>query len=734
MDAYVDDFPSLFGERLELREPRETTPNETTETAAADLLLGTLVDERYEVLSIIGSGGMSVVYVAKDIRLKKIVALKVMLPHLVANPVNLQRFQQEVKAVGNLSHPNVIGVHGFGMSKGSRPYLVMDYCAGNSLANLIAAKGGVEVDRAITIFLEIASALAHAHEKGVIHRDLKPGNILLAQGNNQTDVVKVVDFGIAKILPQKGVEASKLTQTGDIFGSPFYMSPEQCRGEQLDSRSDIYSMGCLMYETLVGLAPLQGENMLEVLYKQISEMPPRFSEIQSKVNLSPKLEAIVFKALAKNPSERYQNMTALRDDLAHYQREHTHGLMDTIAAKLRINWHKRKVWKTSDRVIVILTATAISLAVVSGFTLAMLAVSAAISPYRNVVIGWKENDQLEDALPSRAEIAQGNQSAESALYLSETLLKEISANSEHEVSSEIYELAEDQVKKLNALAASLAKQNLWQQSAKLYVRALALSEAKLKNNQSSLGADESLPVRNMTANLALSYYKSNQYSLAAAYYEKLLKMQQGSRPYILGQTYASLGDCFYFEKKWALSEKAYDQACRAWRRAQDPITDNGYLLSWYLPIKNSLVLITVARLADSCRELGGRETALKAVFLYAFLARSLQVAETPNLQDSAICHFRLAQIGQKLPRQEFVAEISKTQTNNAEVMTVERYFAKAAEEMKQALGERNPVVATMLISYSEYLFSQYDLLKGIPIRLEALYLLSISSHEAKPAT
>lgn len=167
-EAVESDYPSLFGDEGEALSDKESASSIATEHSTlpeVDPLLGTLVDDHYEILSIIGKGGMSVVYVAKDVRLKKIVALKMMLPYLLANPLHMQRFQQEAEAASNLSHPNIIGVHNCGLSRSGRPYLVMDYCAGNSLSSLIAHKERLEVDRAVPIFVQIAGALAHAHEK-----------------------------------------------------------------------------------------------------------------------------------------------------------------------------------------------------------------------------------------------------------------------------------------------------------------------------------------------------------------------------------------------------------------------------------------------------------------------------------------------------------------------------------------------------------------------------------------
>src|SRR4030095_3436452 len=191
-------------------------------------LVGTSIADKYEILSVLGQGGMSVVYKARHLLMKKAVAIKVLLPQLVLNPQSLKRFQQEASASSSLSHPNVITVYDFGVSAQGLPYLVMDLLYGDSLADEVKNNGPLEVGRALKIFIQAADALYEAHRKGVIHRDLKPSNIMLVSTDTSADIVKIVDFGIAKVLPQEGDDVQKLTQTGEIFGSPYYMSPEQC--------------------------------------------------------------------------------------------------------------------------------------------------------------------------------------------------------------------------------------------------------------------------------------------------------------------------------------------------------------------------------------------------------------------------------------------------------------------------------------------------------------------------
>ncbi len=226
----------------------------------------------------------------------------------------------------------------------------MDYIEGISLAALIKRDRQVNPESACHIFAQIADALAHAHQHGIVHRDLKPTNILLVEKFNDPHHVQVVDFGIAKLLPQSGQEGLNLTQTGELFGSPLYMSPEQSNGHALDARSDIYSLGCLMYETLTGSTPMRGDTPLEVLYKQVNEIPASLGSHGTKV--PQKLEAIVFKCLAKNPDNRYQSMDELHEELVQLFRRNASPL-SKVVTQWELFLLRRPIRSRRDRAFVI---------------------------------------------------------------------------------------------------------------------------------------------------------------------------------------------------------------------------------------------------------------------------------------------------------------------------------------------------------------------------------------------
>ncbi|CAN5513091.1 hypothetical protein BH10CYA1_BH10CYA1_53200 [soil metagenome] len=276
------------------------------------VLVGGMLPKHYEITGEIGRGGMGVIYKAHQTLLDKIVAIKMLNIHDVKEN-SWMRFQQEARALANLRHPNIIMIHDFGVATDGRPYMVMDYVEGKTLAQLIAENGAVPLDQSLEIFMKICQAMMHAHGAGVLHRDLKPANIMVRDHNGETEVT-VLDFGIAKVVSDDA-QAHNLTQTGDLLGSPLYMSPEQCSGLKLERSSDVYSFGCIMYETLTGLPPITGDTALAVMFNQLNNMPCSLREASLGKEFPEDLEDLVCKTLAKDPASRYQTMDSLLDDL-----------------------------------------------------------------------------------------------------------------------------------------------------------------------------------------------------------------------------------------------------------------------------------------------------------------------------------------------------------------------------------------------------------------------------------
>jgi serine/threonine protein kinase len=296
-----------------------TSENPGTGRKVDDPLVGSVVADRYLILSKLGAGGMCVVYKAKHQFMNRTVALKMLHSRLLDNTSSVKRFQQEAEAISLLSHANLVTAFDFGVLPEGQPYLVMDCADGSSLAEFINQHDNLPVERAVPIFIQIAGAISHAHHKGVMHRDLKPSNIILSKAEDGTDQAKVVDFGIATFLPESGLTREKLTQTGEFFGSCEYMSPEQCRGMKVDPRADIYSLGCVMYEALSGLAPFTGDNPFEIFQKHINEEALPFSRVRRDLHVPAPLENMILKALSKEPEDRYQSMEQLKLDLALFE-------------------------------------------------------------------------------------------------------------------------------------------------------------------------------------------------------------------------------------------------------------------------------------------------------------------------------------------------------------------------------------------------------------------------------
>lgn len=327
-----------------------STPRQ--DSGASEDLVGHKLSDRYELIELIGKGGMSAVYKARDLKLNKLLAVKILLPHLMANPLSHQRFQVEAQAASSLSHPNLIVTHDFGITVDGRPYLVMELLDGHSLSEILKHETRLSIERAVPIFIQICDALAHAHGKNVLHRDLKPSNIIISTTNSGIDFVRLLDFGIAKVLPQDGDESRGLTQTGEVFGSPNYMSPEQCQGLRIDARADIYSMGCLMYEILSGQPPLVGDNIMDTLLKQMNDPPPSFRSVDPSLTVPPQMELIVFKALAKDPNDRYASAQALGEALRAFQQNVTVLLLKHIQNRWQMVKFKTRPLKKREQKII----------------------------------------------------------------------------------------------------------------------------------------------------------------------------------------------------------------------------------------------------------------------------------------------------------------------------------------------------------------------------------------------
>ncbi len=301
-----------------------------TRQVDAEFQPGAVLGGRYMVLSLLGAGGMGVVYRVNQIYLGKELALKTIEKRFISD-VTIRRFQQEARAVCAIDHPNIIAVHDFGLLDDQTPFLVMEVVNGESLEQRLKRTGYLPIDEAIPTFVQVCFGLAYSHDQGIVHRDIKPSNLMLLRGlpPGTEGSVKIVDFGIAKLSHHDGGEIQALTRTGEIFGSPLYMSPEQCGGERVDHRSDIYSLGCVLFESLTGTPPFVGENALFTMMQHLSQPPPTLREASLGREFPDALEKIVATMLAKSPDTRYQNLGFV----AHYLGALSRGEVISYPAK-----------------------------------------------------------------------------------------------------------------------------------------------------------------------------------------------------------------------------------------------------------------------------------------------------------------------------------------------------------------------------------------------------------------
>ena len=270
----------------------------------------TVLNDRYEIQQRIGRGGMADVFLARDLLLDRLVAIKVLFPEFATDPNFVERFRREAQSAANLTHPNIVAVYDWGKYANTY-FMAMEYVQGRTLADILRANGHVNSVQAAEIANEVAAALGNAHASGVVHRDIKPANILIG-GNGQ---VKVADFGIARAM--NASSENNLTQVGSVMGTATYFSPEQAQGAQPDPRSDLYSLGIVLYEMVAGKPPFSGENPVSIAYKQVHDLPQPLNQLVADVPRP--FEAIVAKLLAKDPGMRYANADALREDLRRYR-------------------------------------------------------------------------------------------------------------------------------------------------------------------------------------------------------------------------------------------------------------------------------------------------------------------------------------------------------------------------------------------------------------------------------
>lgn len=297
------------------RDSDEEPVNELFDIELSSLLKpGAIFADRYEVEKQLGYGGMGAVYSAQDQKIGKRVALKILHPTMLSDAGARRRFIREGRNSLGLKHPHIVHVNDFGLSRDGLLYMEMEYLHGESLADILMKTGPLTLARFVNAFAQILSALVYAHDQGFVHRDIKPSNIMLIPTKRGAESIKLVDFGVAKFVSDMG-GTQELTALGEFIGSPCYMSPEQCEGNDVDARSDLYSLACVMYEAISGVRAFRGGSALRIMHKQVKEMPPALSKVRPDLNFPMWLEDLIFKGLAKKPRDRYDTANRMKHDL-----------------------------------------------------------------------------------------------------------------------------------------------------------------------------------------------------------------------------------------------------------------------------------------------------------------------------------------------------------------------------------------------------------------------------------
>lgn len=282
--------------------------------APASSLVGQVIADRYHVIKKLGEGGMGQVYLAEHVKMGRRSAIKVMSPAMIHDPDAVARFNREASNASRITHPNVCAVYDFGETPDGLIYLAMEFVEGVPLTDLIDQEGALPVARATAIFKQTADALQAAHDLGIVHRDLKPDNIMVARGRDGADVVKVVDFGIAKAVG--GDETGqKVTKTGLVVGTPEFMSPEQLSGDKVDGRSDLYALALVYFRMLTGQLPFQADSVQETMIKRLTDEPQTLAGARPDLTFPEGLQQLLDTALARTPAERYQTVAKFADDV-----------------------------------------------------------------------------------------------------------------------------------------------------------------------------------------------------------------------------------------------------------------------------------------------------------------------------------------------------------------------------------------------------------------------------------
>jgi serine/threonine protein kinase len=479
------------------------------EFSQKDSRVGSVLAGRYKILDCLGHGGMSIVYKADDPVLNRVVAIKLLTPDRELDEQSILRLQQEGRAASRLDHPGIVRFHTIEFADNGSPFLVMDFVEGETLAKLLEKEVQLKIDLALDIFYQTANALAHAHDKGVLHRDLKPSNIMLVNTKGNKPLVKVLDFGIAKIFEIENLGGQQLTKSGAVIGTPHYMSPEQATGQIVDHRSDIYSLGCSLYEALTGTPPNPADNALALVLKQENNQLLPLSQASMGLTFPIELEKTVRKSLANDPAQRHQSMNELSEDLKRISQE----IADTSPAKKP---EKQKVSSFKHFILpVVLIAALVSLILMTRmlWPLSAQRPTGKLSPTVTSASQTNTSTQAsstvdENVLKAKQVLEEGNEDQAISMY-KEALDK--LENSDQQSSKGYSEIA-------NSLAKLYSNRHQVDESIAYRKRALAAERVV----HGPISADVALTLRE----IATDYRKKSQPGEAEPYNKQALEIYE----------------------------------------------------------------------------------------------------------------------------------------------------------------------------------------------------------------
>lgn len=620
------------------------------------------------MLSLLGGGGAGLVYKARHSLMKKIVAVKVLFPHMVLKQDIVRRFKQEAQAASRLSHANIVCVHDYGISEKGQPYLVMDYLSGMSLADLLADAGTLEFDRAMRIFLQACDALIHAHAKGVVHRDLKPSNFMLVVEDG-SEQLKLVDFGLAKAFPEDGQAQTKLTKTGQVFGTPEYMSPEQCRGLSVDNRSDIYSMGCLIYETLSGRSPFSCDDPIETVYAHLSDDPPLLPPAKVPDQFRNRLEVIIWRCMAKDPKDRYQTVEQLKEDLVAVQK--MPARFDRLTSLWKINILKLKNFAATPK-----RAGKFLL----GLICLVIGVVGAVSFLLfGPDISGKEDHQEAGWQIANKVIALSPSDIRERLQVSDYFIKGAEDRTGQD-SSDTAEAIEKKARFLMNIHKLAEAEPLW---------------SRVWHIRSRIDGPTSETAANSAISLANCYFEQSLYDKAKPLYVSAIKTIEalwGKESELLAIPLSNLSEIYSCEKQWTKAEQGFKQAIKLMQQGQGAEQSADYALA-------------VSRMADMNARAGKLKEAEK---YYKIALDCWDQFQGANHQNVIPCLQQLAIVEVKM----------------GNLADAEDYQRREIAVLEKIAGKENPRTGRAIKRLADVLWQRWNIFEALVAKATANRILT----------